>query len=99
MVGERGINLSGGQKQRIAIARSFYKNSPIIVFDEATSALDNKTEKLIMESFSTLEKKITVLLVAHRISSLKNCSKIFKFNDGYLEEVLEEFEIKNLENY
>ena len=59
-VGERGINLSGGQKQRIAIARAFYKNAAIIVFDEATSALDNKTEKLIMDSFKSLDIKITV---------------------------------------
>ena len=96
IVGERGINLSGGQKQRIAIARAFYKNSSIIVFDEATSALDNNTEKLIMDSFRTMGKDITVLLVAHRISSLKNCSRIFRFDNGKLIEVLEQFDINSL---
>ena len=96
IVGERGINLSGGQKQRIAIARAFYKNSSIIVFDEATSALDNNTEKLIMDSFRTMGKDITVLLVAHRISSLKNCSRIFRFDNGKLIEVLDQFDINSL---
>ena len=72
IVGERGIKLSGGQKQRIAIARALYKNSKILVFDEATSALDSKTENSIISSIEILSKEITIIMVAHRLSTLKN---------------------------
>ena len=96
VIGERGINLSGGQRQRIAIAKSLYSESSLIIFDEATSALDNKTEEMIMESINTLDNAYTVVMVAHRLSSLKNCKKIFRFNNGVLEQTIEDFDINKL---
>ena len=78
LVGERGILLSGGQRQRIGIARALYKKAEVIIFDEATSALDNKTEKEVMKAIEGLSDKITVLIIAHRISTLKNCDYFFK---------------------
>ncbi len=81
-VGERGISLSGGQIQRIGIARAIYKGCPIIVFDEATSALDSKTEKSVMDSINSLKDEFTIVLVAHRISTVKNCDKILLLEDG-----------------
>ena len=82
VVGERGVRLSGGQRQRIGIARALYKNADILVFDEATSALDNKTEESVMSSIDELGKEITVIVIAHRISTLKNCTKIIELADG-----------------
>lgn len=79
-VGEQGVRLSGGQLQRIGIARALYKKADVIIFDEATSALDNKTELKIMDAISSLHQKITVLITAHRLTTLKNCNKIVKFN-------------------
>ena len=79
---ERGISLSGGQIQRIAIARAIYKDAEILVMDEATSALDNKTEKLIISEINALNKDLTILMVAHRLSSLKDCDKIIEFKKG-----------------
>lgn len=87
MVGERGIRLSGGQKQRIAIARALYYNPDIIVLDEATSALDNETEKAVMESIDALQKKKTLIIVAHRLSTLKNCDRVFEIQKGKAKEV------------
>ncbi len=81
-VGERGVRLSGGQRQRIGIARALYKQADVIVFDEATSALDNETENDVMESIENLDEKLTVILVAHRLSTLKNCSLIVELVDG-----------------
>ena len=78
IVGERGVKLSGGQRQRIAIARSLYKNASLLVFDEATSSLDNQTEDIINLSFKNLNKNITILVVAHRLNSLKQCERIFE---------------------
>ena len=86
-VGERGIRLSGGQRQRIGIARALYKNAQVIVFDEATSALDNETELAIMEGIEQLADDLTILIVAHRVSTLKRCDKIFRMDKG---EVIEE---------
>ena len=80
-VGERGVRLSGGQRQRIGIARALYKNPQLIVFDEATSALDNETERSVMEAISGLGEDITVIICAHRISTLSACDKIIKFED------------------
>jgi ATP-binding cassette subfamily B protein len=77
-LGDRGVQMSGGQKQRLAIARALYKKSEIIVFDEATSALDSVTESEIIETIRGLSKDITLLLIAHRTSTLKNCNKIFE---------------------
>ena len=81
-VGERGVRLSGGQRQRIGIARALYKQTNVIIFDEATSALDAKTEKAVMSSIESLSDDLTVLIIAHRITTLKNCSKIVQLSNG-----------------
>jgi len=81
-VGERGIRLSGGQRQRIGIARALYKKSDIIVFDEATSALDSATEEAVMKAIESHGEKLTLLIVAHRLSTLKNCSQIVELSQG-----------------
>ena len=82
IVGERGIRISGGQIQRIAIARALYKNASVIIFDEATSALDSETESLVMESIVGLDKDLTIIIVAHRLSTLKDCTYIIELADG-----------------
>jgi ATP-binding cassette subfamily B protein len=79
-VGERGIRLSGGQQQRIGIARALYRKANVIIFDEATSALDNETELEVMKAIEDLGKEITVLIIAHRLTTLKGCDKIIKLN-------------------
>jgi ABC-type bacteriocin/lantibiotic exporter with double-glycine peptidase domain len=81
-VGERGIRLSGGQRQRIGIARALYKQADIIVFDEATSALDNETEQAVMEAIEGLSQDLTLIIIAHRITTLKGCSQIVELSDG-----------------
>jgi ATP-binding cassette subfamily B protein len=78
VVGERGVQLSGGQRQRIGIARALYKEADLIVLDEATSALDNETEEAIMRSIESLPRKITILMIAHRLSTLKNCDRLIE---------------------
>jgi ATP-binding cassette subfamily B protein len=77
-IGERGIKLSGGQIQRVGLARSLYKNSEIIIFDEATNSLDTETERLIMEELYSLEKNLTIIIVAHRLNTLSKCDVIFE---------------------
>jgi ABC-type multidrug transport system fused ATPase/permease subunit len=81
-VGERGIKLSGGQRQRIGIARAMYRNPQVLIFDEATSALDIDTEKAVMDAVIKLKKDITIILIAHRLNTIKNCDLIFKFEKG-----------------
>jgi len=76
LVGERGIRLSGGQRQRIGIARALYKQVTVLVFDEATSALDHETEKAVMEAIEGLSADLTILIIAHRLTTLKNCAQI-----------------------
>ncbi len=78
LVGERGIRLSGGQRQRIGIARALYRRASVIVFDEATSALDNETEEAVMQAISELSEDLTVLIIAHRLTTLKNCTQIIE---------------------
>jgi len=82
VVGERGIRLSGGQRQRIGIARALYKQANILVLDEATSALDNQTEKLVIQSLAKLGEEVTVVLVAHRLTTLRDCDQIVEISDG-----------------
>ncbi len=81
-VGERGIRLSGGQRQRLGIARALYKNASLLCLDEATSALDNSTELEVMQALDGLDENLTVFIIAHRLSTLKNCSHFIKIDNG-----------------
>ena len=83
-VGERGVRLSGGQRQRIGIARALYHNPQVLILDEATSALDNITEKAVMEAVENLGHEITIILIAHRLSTVKACDTIFLLEKGEL---------------
>ena len=82
IVGERGVRLSGGQRQRIGIARALYKQARVLIFDEATSALDSETEQAVMQSIEGLSEDLTILMVAHRLTTLKNCTQIVELGDG-----------------
>ncbi len=86
-VGERGIRLSGGQRQRIGIARALYKQVDVIIFDEATSAQDNETEQAVMQAIAGLSKDLTLLIIAHRLTTLKNCTQIVQLMDGNIKSV------------
>ena len=87
LVGERGVRLSGGQRQRLGIARAIYKQADVIIFDEATSALDSDTEKAVMEAIDRLSSDLTILIIAHRLSTLKNCSSIVRLDKGKISTV------------
>ena len=81
-VGDRGVRISGGQRQRIGIARAIYGNPQILVLDEATSALDNETEQSVMEAIDSLQGNLTIIIIAHRLTTIKNCDVIYEIKDG-----------------
>ena len=87
ITGERGIRLSGGERQRIAIARALYRNPEVLIFDEATSALDNQTEARLMETIYSVSRNHTVIMIAHRLTTLENCDRILKMTGGCLQEI------------
>ena len=82
VIGERGIRLSGGQRQRIGIARALYSNPELLIFDEATSALDNETESAVMESINALQGKKTMIIIAHRLTTIENCDAVYRVEQG-----------------
>ena len=96
MVGERGIRLSGGQRQRIGIARALYKQADVIILDEATSALDNETEEAVMDAIDNLSADLTILIIAHRITTLRDCSQIVKLNHGRIENICSYSDLLNI---
>ena len=100
IIGERGVRLSGGQRQRIGIARALYLDPQVLILDEATSALDNQTEKAVMDAVNNLSKEITIIFIAHRLSTVKKCDKIYLLEKGQLknEGTFEEL-IKVSENF
>jgi len=86
-VGERGVRISGGQRQRIGLARALYRDPEIIILDEATAALDNKTEVLLMQNLRTLEKRRTFIIVAHRLTTVENCDRLYLLEEGFIRAV------------
>ena len=88
LVGERGMRISGGQRQRVGIARALYRQSSVIFLDEATSALDDKTEQEVMKAIEDLDKEITIIIIAHRLSTLKNCDQILRFQDNHSTQIV-----------
>ena len=104
IVGERGARLSGGQRQRIGIARALYHSPQTLILDEATSALDNQTEQVIMKAINKLSKEITIIIIAHRLSTLKKCDQIFLLEKGEIkkagtfEEVINTYEKFNIKS-
>ncbi len=87
VVGERGVRISGGQRQRIGIARALYKKASVLIFDEATSALDNETEQSVMQAIESLSQDLTLLIIAHRVTTLKGCTIIVELGDGEIKRI------------
>jgi ATP-binding cassette subfamily B protein len=86
--GERGVRLSGGQRQRIGIARALYKRATVLIFDEATSALDSDTEKSVIDAISGLGDELTLIMIAHRLTTLSGCDRIILLNQGRIERIV-----------
>lgn len=84
-IGERGIRLSGGQRQRLGIARALYYEPDVLVFDEATSALDHETEAIVMDSINKLHSQKTMIIIAHRVSTIEKCDHVYKVENGRIE--------------
>jgi len=82
VIGERGVRISGGQRQRIGIARALYRDPEILFFDEATSSLDNETENAVMDAINTIGAEKTMIIVAHRLTTIEKCDRIFRVADG-----------------
>ena len=82
MVGDRGINLSGGQRQRIALARALVRKPELLILDEATSALDNRSESMIQKAINELKGKLTIIVVAHRLTSIQNADVVYLLDEG-----------------
>tara|TARA_Y100001936_G_C15915895_1_gene581240 strand:- start:393 stop:971 length:579 start_codon:yes stop_codon:yes gene_type:complete len=85
-IGDKGVKLSGGQKQRVALARAFYNNKSVLIMDESTSSLDFETEKEIISEIKNIKGESTVIVIAHRIETLKYCDKIYNLRDGTIKE-------------
>ena len=95
LVGERGMRLSGGERQRISLARAFLKDAPILLLDEPTSSVDNKTEKIIMDAMERLMSTRTTFMIAHRLTTLKNCDKLIIIDDKNVTQLNSSIEIRN----
>ena len=87
LVGEKGIKISGGQSQRIGIARALYKKSSVLLLDEVTSSLDLETEKLLIRNLMSLEDDITIIFIAHRLSTLSKCTRIIEIKNGSIKNI------------
>lgn len=99
IVGERGVRLSGGERQRISIARALYRNPQVLIFDEATSALDNETEAQLMDTINVVGKGRTVLMVAHRLTTLKSCNRIIVMDKGCIQGTLQYEDLEKREKF
>ena len=88
IVGERGVRLSGGERQRISIARALYHNPSVLILDEATSSLDNFTEKEFMNSVNALQGTKTIIIIAHRLTTVEKCDIVYEFSKGKINKVL-----------
>lgn len=98
IVGERGARLSGGQRQRVGLARAFYRDSNVLILDEATSALDDDTELAVMDSINNFDHDITVVIIAHRLTTLKNCDMILSLESNHQTEIMSYEQLMNLKN-